>query len=358
MMTRSIGVVIPAYQPDPERLTSYLQQLDTQVTPSPAVLRIELDAPSSSLLKQLYSRLSNSTFTASVEIAIADTRRGKGAAITAGFERLCACTNTTANSTTTTVTSNNETTERSNIDPGFDRDTDVTINLTTTPPASTIDILAFADADGSTPASSFETVLRALINDTADVATGSRRHPSADVTAHQTLGRRYLGDGFAWLARRLLDEQLYDYQCGAKAITTDAWQAVRSHIYASGFAWDIELLAISGGLGYQVAEVPVRWEDQPGSTVSPLRTALRLGRVLVTARHRARALAHDPVHRLLASIERSSSQPVIDSVATSKPTALSERATNITIDAEAEAEAEADVNVNIDTTDQSSIEVG
>jgi hypothetical protein len=351
MMTRSIGVVIPAYQPDPERLTSYLRRLDSQVTPSPAVLRIELDAPCSSLLNQLYSRLSDMTFTASIEIAIADTRRGKGAAITAGFERLCGCTNTTANSTTTTVTNNTDMTERTSADSEHTKQTNVTVNLTTSPPASTIDILAFVDADGSTPASSFEAVLRAVIDDDADVAAGSRRHPSADVAAHQTLGRRYLGDGFAWLARRFLDEQLYDYQCGAKAITTDAWQAVRSHIYASGFAWDIELLAISGGLEYQIAEVPVRWKDQPGSTVSPFRTALRLGHVLMTARHRARALAHDPVHRLFASIG-GSSRPVIDSVATSKPPTLSERATKIELD------ADMDVNLQIDTTDQSSIEAG
>ncbi|ERG96377.1 MAG: hypothetical protein J07HQW2_02854 [Haloquadratum walsbyi J07HQW2] len=350
-MTRSIGIVIPAYQPDPERLTSYLQQLDSQVTPSPAVLRIELDDPSSSLLNQLYSRLSNVIFTASVEIAIADTRRGKGAAITAGFERLCACTNTTASSTTTTITNSSDMSERMDIDSGSGESTNVTINMTTSPPASTIDVLAFVDADGSTPASSFETVLGAIINDDADVAAGSRRHPSADVAAHQTLGRRYLGDGFAWLARRFLDEQLYDYQCGAKAITTDAWQAVRSHIYATGFAWDIELLAISSGLGYHIAEVPVCWKDQPGSTVSPLRTALRLGRALVTARHRTRVLAHNPVHQLLASIE-TSSQPVIDSVATSEPTRLSETATAVKIN------PEVDVNVNIDTNDQNSIEAG
>ncbi|MFB6252655.1 MAG: glycosyltransferase [Halobellus sp.] len=246
-MTRSVGIVVPAYRPDPERLTAYLDALTARLDLS--VVRVELDAPRSDIYEQL------GPLPDCVEVATADRRRGKGTAITAGFEALVA----------------------------------------------DVDVLAFADADGSTPSESFASIVSTVTDGDADLAVGSRRHPDADVATHQTLARRRLGDGFAWLARRMLDESLYDYQCGAKALTADTWRDVREHLYEPGFAWDIELVAITNALEHQIVEVPVRWEDQPGSTVSTVGTTLRFARALVTARHRARLLREDRLHELLAT---------------------------------------------------------
>ncbi|WP_311173026.1 glycosyltransferase [Halobellus ordinarius] len=252
-MTRFVGIVVPAYRPDPERLGAYLRALDDRL--DPAVIRVELDAPEPGVRDRL------ADLPETVEVATSDGRRGKGAAITAGFEAI----------------------------------------------ASSVEILAFADADGSTPADSLAAVVEAVESGTADLAAGSRRHPDADVAAHQTFARRRLGDGFAWLARRFLDEQLYDYQCGAKALTAEAWSRIRSHLYEPRFAWDIELVAVAGALDYRIVEIPVRWEDRPGSTVSTVGTTLRLARALVTARHRAKLLREDRIHELLAA--RRSKEP-------------------------------------------------
>jgi glycosyltransferase involved in cell wall biosynthesis len=250
-MRRSVGVVIPAYRPSVERLEAYVDALVEQLDPDE--IRIELDAATPETVETLRS------LPATVNVAA--TRRGKGAAITAGFEALGT------------------------------------------------DVLAFADADGSTPASSMAEVLAPVVDGEADVAAGSRRHPDATVESHQTFARRYLGDGFAWLARRLLDVPLYDYQCGAKALTHDAWERIRAHLHEPGFAWDIELLAIADAVDCRVVEVPVVWEDCPDSTVSPVKTTLRLARGLVVARHRARVLRNDPLHRLLDT--RGGRQPAL-----------------------------------------------
>ena len=240
-MTRSVGVVVPAYRPDPDRLTAYVRGLDARL--EEATIRVELDDPDPATLAALEGLPAT--------VNAARMRRGKGAAVTAGFEAL-------------------ET-----------------------------DVLAFVDADGSTPVSSVAAVVAPVVDGEADVAAGSRRHPDATVRSHQTLARRRLGDGFALLARHMLDVPLYDYQCGAKALTREAWGRVRGHLYEPGFAWDIELLAVAGALDCRIVEVPVVWEDQPGSTVSPVRTAVRLARGLLTSRHRARLLREDPFHELL-----------------------------------------------------------
>jgi glycosyltransferase involved in cell wall biosynthesis len=242
-MTRSVGVVLPAYRPDLDRLSRYVHRIDEEL--DPAVIHVELDAPREGVVEAL------SELPASVHAV--PNRRGKGAAITAGFETL------------------------------------------------STDVLAFVDADGSTPVDSVEDVVDPVVDERAVLSVGSRRHPDATIASHQTLARRRMGDAFAWLARRTLEPSLYDYQCGAKALDRDVWQSVREHLYEPGFAWDIELVAVIGALDHPIVEVPIVWEDAPGSTVSPVGTALRLARGLLVSRHRGKVIRQAGLHRLLDS---------------------------------------------------------
>lgn len=240
-MTRSVGIVVPAFRPNVERLRAYVHAIHREI--DPAVVRIELDDPESAVLEAL------SGLDATVNAV--DHRRGKGAAITAGFEAL-------------------ET-----------------------------DVLGFADADGATPAASLATIVDRVREGNADLAVGSRRHPEATVRSHQTVARRYLGDAFAWLARRVVGASLHDYQCGAKALTAETWAAVREHLTAPGFAWDIELIALVVAQDRRIVEVPVVWEDQPGSTVSTGRTSVALAVGLLRARARAKTLSKHRLYDLL-----------------------------------------------------------
>lgn len=234
-MPRSLGVVIPAFNPDVPVLESYVHAIDTELAPS--ALRIELDAPQPGVPEAL-ADLPGVVNTYPV-------RRGKGAAITDGFQRL------------------------------------------------STDVLAFADADASTPVPSFTDVTAPVREGTAALAVGSRRHPDAIVKAHQTYGRRRLGDLFARVARYWLGVPIHDFQCGAKAITLDAWEEVSEHLYEPGFAWDVELIGITHALGYQLAEVPIVWDDHPRSTVGLPGVTRELGRALLNTRKRA-ALLRDP----------------------------------------------------------------
>ena len=241
-MSADVGVVVPAYRPDVDALRAYVDAVHEAV--APAVLRVELDAPAPDVAEAVRSL--------DADVHISETRRGKGQAITDGFEAL---------------------------------DTAV---------------LAFADADGSTAAHSLGAVVDA-VRDGADLAVGSRRHPDATVDGHQSFVRRRFGDGFARLARVGLDVDVYDFQCGAKALTAETWSLVRSHLYESGFAWDFELLAVANTLGCSIAEVPVEWQDHPDSTVPPLRTTLSFVRALGAVRHRTAAMRGEGWHSRLVA---------------------------------------------------------
>jgi glycosyltransferase involved in cell wall biosynthesis len=236
-----IGIVIPAFEPNANQLLQYIQAIDERL--SPARIIVELDSP----LPGTSEVLSESVAT----IHTADHRRGKGAAITAGFEAL-------------------ET-----------------------------ETLVFCDADGSTPAHSLARIIEPVRGGECDISIGSRRHPDAQVTAHQTHGRRLLGFVFAQLAKTVTETDLYDYQCGAKALSANAWQMIRSHLYQPGFSWDIELLAIASALGERIREVPIEWVDKPGSTVAPIRDSLRMLWGLLLAQHQVQLLKGRKLHTLL-----------------------------------------------------------
>ena len=242
-MSRTVGVVVPAYRPNVTQLSRYVRALDEEL--SPAAVRIELDDPEPGVVDALADLPAT--------VVAAAERRGKGAAITAGFEAI---------------------------------DTDV---------------LVFVDADGSTPPEAVADVLTPVLAGEADLSVGSRRHPESEVLGHQTFARRRLGDAFAWVARRLLEAPLYDFQCGAKALTHETWEAVRDHIYEPGFAWDVELIAMAVAFDFRVVETPITWEDRPGSTVSPVGTTISMGKALFVARHRAKRLEDSRVHDAIAA---------------------------------------------------------
>lgn len=235
-MERSVGIVIPAYRPDVATLRPYVQAIADEIDPASIV--IELDDPTGEVGPALDDLPAT--------VSTTPRRRGKGAAVTHGFERL---------------------------------DTDV---------------FAFADADGSVPTRSVDAVIAPVRAGELDLSVGSRRHPAATVIAHQTYARRWLGNAFAWLARRLLTVDLSDYQCGAKAIDRGGWRRLRSHLYEPGFGWDVELIAMAGACDLRIGEVPVVWRDEPGSTVSPIATPIDLGRALLVARRRAAAIRSNP----------------------------------------------------------------
>ncbi|WP_081909161.1 glycosyltransferase [Haloferax prahovense] len=242
----SVGVVIPAYDPDLLTLERYIENI-RQVL-SPDVIRVEIDSPRKSHVERLDEI---------VEVNASTSRRGKGSAIMEGFDAL---------------------------------DTD---------------ILAFADADGSVPAPSLDDIVYQIKQGTTDVSIASRRHPSSNIVAHQTVVRRLLGDAFAFAARKMLPTQCRDYQCGAKALTAEAWEAVGHHCYEPGFAWDLEFVSVAGSLGYEIAEIPVEWEDHPDSTVSPVSTSIELATALIDVKRRTDAIATSPRFRDVKKTERS-----------------------------------------------------
>src|SRR5947209_3824088 len=124
--------------------------------------------------------------------------------------------------------------------------------------------------DLSTPIGEVESLLVRL-DAGSDVAIGSRAVPGSALKVRQPWYREFAGRSFNRLARRLATPGLRDTQCGFKLFHRRAARDVFGRMVEDGFSFDIEALHLAIRLGYEIAEVPVRWTHQEGSKVRLLR---------------------------------------------------------------------------------------
>lgn len=128
----------------------------------------------------------------------------------------------------------------------------------------------FSDADLSTPIEELETLWRAARDTGAPVAIGSRAIDRSRIGVHQSAFRETMGIVFNFLMRLETGLPFRDTQCGFKLFETSAAREIFSRQRLEGFGFDVEVLYIATRLGYRVLEVPVRWNDVPGTRVSVL----------------------------------------------------------------------------------------
>lgn len=128
----------------------------------------------------------------------------------------------------------------------------------------------FADADGSTPFAEYEKLAAALAAG-ADVAFGSRALKESVVEPKQPLIRRVLGKGSNLVVQATNLPGVRDSQCGFKAFTADAAEAVFPHLTQYRWGFDIEALVLARRLRLRIAEVAIRWQDRAGSNLGLFR---------------------------------------------------------------------------------------
>ncbi len=126
----------------------------------------------------------------------------------------------------------------------------------------------FLDADGSTSITHWDAFAPEFENG-ADVVIGSRDLPDSFIQVHQPKYREFMGNAGNWLIRVVLGLWRYpDTQCGFKALTAEAAEAVAGRMVVDRFGFDFEFLVLAKKLGFKIEQLPVRWLNEEGSTVS------------------------------------------------------------------------------------------
>lgn len=126
----------------------------------------------------------------------------------------------------------------------------------------------FSDADLSAPIDDLEKLWSAAGAAAAQVAVGSRAVDRSLVGVHQPLFRELSGRFFNVVMRMITGLPFQDTQCGFKLFQTEAARDIFRRQSLDGFGFDVEVLYIADRLGYRAVEVPVRWNDVPGTKVS------------------------------------------------------------------------------------------
>ena len=132
----------------------------------------------------------------------------------------------------------------------------------------------FADADNSTPIWQAEKLLKAA--DERTVVIGSRYVSGSQIKIKQpfyrVVGSRFLN----LIIRIILLPDIKDTQCGFKLFPQRAVEEIFPKIRLTRFSFDLEVLALAKEFGYRIKEVPIEWEDNPHSTVDPVKDGLKL----------------------------------------------------------------------------------
>lgn len=142
-------------------------------------------------------------------------------------------------------------------------------------------IRVFLDADNSVPIEDLDRLLEALKpRGSADVAIGSINLPESLIERPMSWLRRNAGVAANRFIRAVAVPGIHDTQRGFKALTAEAADAVFPLCRVDGWGFDVELLALARARGYRIAEIPVTWNHDPDSRVTPWSYLTALGDVI------------------------------------------------------------------------------
>ena len=134
------------------------------------------------------------------------------------------------------------------------------------------DYLLFMDADLSTDLSAVNTFMREIPHN--DMIIGSRRHPDSVIPKPQGPLRQFIGNCCVVITKVITKTKFNDTQCGFKGFTKELGKILVEKQRIFGWAFDVEYLYIANIHGCKVKAIPVKWENDEESKVSPLKSSV------------------------------------------------------------------------------------
>jgi len=148
---------------------------------------------------------------------------------------------------------------------------------------SDADILTYMDVDLSTDLEAYPELVQHIING-YDISIGSRLLPAS--RTNRSAKREIISRCYNLLIKLTHFTRISDAQCGFKAISREAAQALVPLIENNEWFFDTELLLLAEKRGYKIREIPVRWREDPDSRVNVTKTAIEDIRGLLRMRFR------------------------------------------------------------------------
>ncbi len=135
---------------------------------------------------------------------------------------------------------------------------------------STADFVGYMDVDLSTDLRYFPQLI-AELEAGYHIAVGSRLSKASQVT--RGFKREFISRSYNLLIKSMFFTSFPDAQCGFKALHRRTAAALVPSILNNNWFFDTELLILAAKRGYRIKSVPVKWEDDPNSSVNVASTA-------------------------------------------------------------------------------------
>lgn len=130
-----------------------------------------------------------------------------------------------------------------------------------------------ADADGSTPIREIERLEEHFDKD-RKIVIGSRGLPSEETSVTRGWYHTLLERVFNMCVKLFILPGIADTQCGFKMFTAKCAYFLFERQQAERWSFDIEILFIARKAELEIIEVPINWNDVPGSKVNLLLDAI------------------------------------------------------------------------------------
>ena len=118
-------------------------------------------------------------------------------------------------------------------------------------------LIAYVDADNMVGAKETQKLIAALKK--SDIAIADRFNGN-QIGNTQPLIRRVISVCSRIWIKSFLGLPYSDTQCGAKAFKAVAWNKISAKVAETGWAFDLEVLAVAKKFNFSVAEIPVEWK--------------------------------------------------------------------------------------------------
>ncbi len=160
--------------------------------------------------------------------------------------------------------------------------------------AATGEYRFFCDVDFSMPITEIPRFLPPQLEG-VDIAIASREAKGA-IRYDEPAYRHIIGRLFSYMVWILALPGINDTQCGFKCFSAKATEELFPLQTIHGWAFDVEILAISRQLGYKIIEVPVPWYYQKQSKVNVIRDLVRTAQELLRIRKIIRTKSYARPH--------------------------------------------------------------
>lgn len=152
------------------------------------------------------------------------------------------------------------------------------------------ELLLMVDADGASKFSDVAKLERDLLRIRVGghgIAVGSRRHLQQDAVATRAWHRNLMMYVFHFLVATLTGiGHIKDTQCGFKLFTRSTGQFLFVNQHLRRWCFDVELLYLSmrSGSPIPVVEVPITWDEIPGSKINLIESSFVMTRDMILIR--------------------------------------------------------------------------